>query len=156
MSATSQAILLGIFTLASSIWIGGYVAIAVVARVATRTLEPQQRVRLFRGLGRFYLLVGTPALIIALGTGAGLVGDHAWDGTVLTTVVIAAALLVSLVVGVVQARRMTRLRAAAVIAPEDPQLTGRVREGARVAAVLRAAIGLLSLTLIALGTLLAT
>jgi len=156
MSDPTRAILLGVFTLASCIWVGGYVAIAVVARVATRTLEPVQRVSFFHSLGRSYLLVGTPALVIALGTGGGLARGHVWDGTLLATVVVAAALVVSLIVGVVQARRMTRVRSAALAAPEDPSLTGRVRQGARDATVLRAAIGLLSLTLIALGCLLAT
>jgi hypothetical protein len=156
MSATSEAILLGVFTLASCIWIGGYVAIAVVAQVATRTLEPGQRVVFFRGLGRSYLLVGGPALVLALGAGAGLLSDHAWDGVLAAAVVAAAALVASLAVGVAQARRMTRLRAAALAAPDDPQLAARVRRGARAATLLRAAIGLLSLVLVALGALLAT
>lgn len=156
MSATSQAILLGIFTLSSCMWVGGYIAIAVVARAATHTLDPAQRVAFFRALGRSYLMVGTPALAVALGTGAGLAGDHAWDGTLIATGVVAATLVGSLVVGVVQARRMTLIRSAALAAPENPQLTDRVRRGARAATALRAAIGLLSLTLIALGSLLAT
>jgi uncharacterized membrane protein len=156
MSATTQAVLLGVFTLASCIWVGGYVAIAVVARVATRTLVPGQRVAFFRALGRLYLLLGVPALLIALGTGAGLLSDHSWDGILTAAVAVAAALLVSLAVGVVQARRMTRLRAAALFMTEDPERGVRVRQGARSAALLRATIGLLSLALIALGALLAT
>jgi hypothetical protein len=51
---------------------------------------------------------------------------------------------------------MTRARAAALAAPENPQLSDRVRRGARAATMLRAVIGMLSLTLIALGSLLAT
>lgn len=156
MSDTERAALLGVFTLTSCIWVGGYIAIAVVARVATRTLEPAQRVRFFHALGRTYLRLGTPALVIALGTGAGLASDHTWNGTLIATVAVAAALIASLVVGVAQARRMTRLRAAALAAPEDPHLTTQVHRGARAATVLRAAIGLLSLTLIALGSVLAT
>ena len=156
MSATSQAILLGVFTLASCIWVGGYVAIAVVAQVATHTLEPGQRVTFFRGLGRSYLLVGGPALVLALGAGAGLLSEHAWDGVLTAAAVAAAALMAALAVGVVQARRMTRLRAAALAAPDDRQLATRVRRGARAATLLRAVIGLLSLALIALGALLAT
>lgn len=156
MSTTSQAILLGIFTLASCIWVGGYVAIAVVARVASRVLEPGQRVAFFRALGRAYLRVGGPALVVALGAGAGLLSDHPWDGAVTAALVTAAALVASLGVGVAQARRMTRLRADALAAPDDRRLLGLVRRGARAATLLRAAIGLLSLTLIALGTLLAT
>jgi uncharacterized membrane protein len=156
MSDTTRAILLGMFTLASGVWVGGYVAIAVVARAASRVLEPAQRVRFFRTLGRSYLLVGASALVVALGTGAGLVSDHTWNGTLVATVVVVAALVVSLGVGVAQARRMTRVRSAALAAPDDLQLSGQVRQGARAATVLRAVIGLLSLALIALGALLAT
>ena len=155
MTDTTRAVLLGVFTLASCVWVGGYVAIAVVARVATRTLDSAQRLLFFRELGRTYLLVGTPALIVALATGAGLAGDQAWGGTLVATVVVAAALLLSFAAGVVQARRMTRVRAAALSKPEDLPLTDRVRRGARAATVLRAGIGLLSLALIALGALLA-
>ncbi len=157
MSDTVRAVLLGVFTLGSCVWVGGYVAIAVVARVATRTLEPAQRVAFFRGLGRSYLLVGGSALVVALGTGAGLASDHAGDrGLVLATVAVAAALIVSLVAGAGQARRMTRLRATALTARSDEPLARRVQRGARAATLLRATIGLLSLALIALGALLAT
>jgi uncharacterized membrane protein len=156
MSDTSQALLLGVFTLASCIWVGGYVAIAVAARVATRILAPDQRVAFFRGLGRAYGIVGGAALLVALGTGAGLLSDRAWDGTLTAAAALASALVVALAVGVVSARRMTRLRSRSLAEPADPQLARRVRRGARTAALLRAAIGLLTVALIALGALLAT
>lgn len=156
MSDTAQAVLLGVFTLASCVWVGGYVAIAVVARVAARTLEPASRVAFFRALGRSYLFVGTPALLIAIGTGAALASQLPWDGVLVAAAVLAAALLVSLAAGVVQARQLTRLRVAALTDPSDSALARRVRHGARAATALRALIGLLSLALIALGSLLAT
>jgi uncharacterized membrane protein len=156
MSDTTRAVLLGVFALAAAIWVGGYVAIAVVARVATRTLPPAQRVALFRGLGRSFGVVGGVALLVALGTGAGLLNDRSWDATLTVTTVVAGALIVATVIGVVQARQMTRLRRTALGRPEDPVLAGRVAQGARRASVLRTVIGLLSLTLIALGSLLAT
>jgi hypothetical protein len=156
MTDTVRAVLLGVFTSSSCVWVGGFVAIAVVARVAGRTLGSMQRVRFFRELGRSYVLVATPALVIAVGTGAALLRGHAWDGTLIAAVLVAAALVVCLVFGVAQARRMTRVRAAELAAPEDVLLVGRVRHGARTATVLRAGIGLLSLTLIALGSLLAS
>jgi hypothetical protein len=149
-------VLLGIFTLTSCVWVGGYVAIGVVARVANRTLDPRQRVAFFRGLGRSYLPIGGSALAIALGTGAALASTHAWDGVLVATVVTAAALVVSLAIGVTQARRMTRLRAAALALPHTDALAQDVHRGARAATLLRAVIGLLSLALIALGSLLAT
>lgn len=117
MSDTTRAVLLGVFTLSSCIWVGGF---------SSRSAW------------------------------AGLASDQAWDGVLVTTVVVAAALLASLAVGVAQARRMTRLRAAALADPSDSRFTHRIRSGAHTATVLRAAIGLLSLALIALGSLLAT
>jgi hypothetical protein len=138
------------------VWVGGYVAIGVVARVATNTLEPMQRVAFFRGLGRSYLPIGAASLAIALGTGAALASTRAWDGVFIAAVVAAATLVVSLAVGVAQARRMTRLRATELASPHTDALAGEVQRGARTATLLRAAIGLLSLTLIALGSLLAT
>jgi uncharacterized membrane protein len=156
VSGIVQATVTTLFVLGSSIWIGGYVAIAVVARVARRTLEPARRVAFFRALGRAYLLVGTPSLLLALGTGAGLLGDHRWDGTVAAAATVAVALLAALGVGVAQARRMSRLRAAAVAAPADRQLRDAVRDGARSAGLLRAAIGLLTVALVVLGSVLAS
>jgi len=156
MSDTTEAILLGVFVLASCVWVGGFAAIAVVARVASRTLSPVERVAFFRGLGRTYGIVGGLALIVALGTGAALVADRRWDATLTATAVAAAALVVNTVIGVAQARRMTRLRRESLQQPADASLARRVRQGARRAAILRAGIGVLSLALIALGALLAT
>jgi uncharacterized membrane protein len=156
MSNTTHAILLGVFTLASCIWVGGYVAIAVVARVATRTLAPVNRVTFFRALGRSYLRLGVPALLVAFGTGAGLLNDHSWDAVMTATVGVAAALLAALIMGVAQAQHMSHLRAAALATPEDQPVSQRVQRGARAATLLRAGIGLLSIALIALGSLLAT
>ena len=53
-------------------------------------------------------------------------------------------------------RRMTRLRQDALRDPGSPHLTAEVRRGARDAAVLSAAIAALSLTPLALGTVIAT
>ncbi|MFY9650898.1 hypothetical protein, partial [Trebonia sp.] len=58
--------------------------------------------------------------------------------------------------GVVQARRMTRLRRAALRDPGSAELAAKVRCGARNAVVLRASIAALSLALLGLGTVIAT
>lgn len=156
MSGTMRAVVLGLFTLASGVWVGGYVAIVVVARVATRTLTPAHRVAFFRALGRAYLGVGFPALLVALGTGAGLAIGRRWDATFSAAAGVAAALVAALLLGVVQARRMGRLRGFALAAPEDAVRQRQVRRAARAAAALRGGIGLLTLALIALGSLLAS
>lgn len=155
MNDTVHTIVLALFVLASCVWVGGYVAIAVVARVAVHTLDTAQRIAFFRGLGRSYLRVGAPALAIALATGAVLCEDRSWDATLVATAALAAALVIALAVGVMQARRMTRRRFASLAAPHDDQLARGVQRGARAAAVLRACIGVLTVLLVALGSVLA-
>jgi hypothetical protein len=150
----ASGVLQGFLVLATAIWVGGLVAIFVVARVATRTLPPRERVALFRGLGRAYGPVGGIALAVALGCGAALLYGHSWDGTVIAATVVAASLVAVTGAGVTQARRMTRLRKAALRQPGDTKLAVRVQRGAASAAALRGAIACLSLALIALGVLL--
>lgn len=151
----ASGILEGLLVLTTAVWTGGLVAIFVVARVAARTLQPRERVAFFRGLGRAYGPVGGVALIAALGCAAALLYDRAWDGTLAAATVIAACLVAVTAAGVAQARRMTRLRQEALRRPGDGRLAGRVGRAAFGAAALRAMIAALSLTLIALGVLLA-
>ena len=152
----AHALLLSILVLATSVWVGGYVAIAVVARTATATLDPGVRVAFFRSLGRNYLKIGLGALLVALVTGAILLRDHAWDAVLTTTVIAVALLLVLLVVAVLQAKRMTKLRRQSLETPGNQELIDAVAGGARAAGSLRAALGLLSLALVVLGSVLAT
>jgi hypothetical protein len=148
--ATGTPVLVFTAFVAGAVWVGGFVAIAVVARVAGAQLEPAVRVAFFRALGRSYGRVGGLALVVALACGALLLADHPWDGTVLAALVVAGALVLVTAAGVAQARGMTRLRARALDEPGDAELAQRVRAGARRAGVLRAAIGVLSLVLVAL------
>lgn len=151
-----DAVLTGVLVLATSVWLGGFIAIVIVARAASATMQPPARVAFFRRLGRNYGIVGTVSLLVALGTGGALAAQHPWDATLATAVGVACALVVTSVVGMAQARRMTRLRRRAQQHPDDPALLTRVRSGARRAVVLRSLIGLFSLALLALGVLLAT
>ena len=69
---------------------------------------------------------------------------------------LAAGLVAVTTAGVVQARRMTRLRQDALRDPGSAELAEKVRRGGRNAVALRAGIAALSLTLLALGTVIAT
>ncbi|HEY0951015.1 hypothetical protein [Nocardioides sp.] len=153
-----DAVSAGLLLLAGSIWIGGLIAIMVVARIATGVLDARARIALFRGLGRVYGVLGTAALAVAYVAGGVLVRDRPWGPLLASTVVVAAVLALVLGVAMAQARRMTRLRrralaaGAACAAPgATGVLPGEVRRGAVRAAVLRAAIGVLTLALLALG-----
>lgn len=144
-----------VLVLAAAVWVGGLVTLVVVTRVARRTVGPAERVAFFRQLGRVYLIVGGLALALALASGAGLLLGRPWNGLLIATAAGAAALVATTVVGVIQARQMTRLRASAVQRPDDAVIAARVHRGAYVAGVLRALIGVLSLALLALGVVLA-
>jgi hypothetical protein len=157
LSAIDGATFVAFVTLLGAcVWLGGFVAIAVVARVARSQLERPAQVAFFRALGRRYLGVGVGALVLALAGGAALLAGHGWDAAALLAVVFAGAIVLATAAGVVQARGMTRLRARAVRAPDDAALAQQVRRGAVRARVLRAAIGAFSVGLLFVAAVLAT
>ncbi|MFN8215719.1 MAG: hypothetical protein U0R71_03900 [Solirubrobacterales bacterium] len=144
----ASVVLLVVHAVSAAIWVGGLVAIFVVARVASATLDTGQRIAFFRALGRAYGIVGGLALLVALASGAVLLDDHPWDGLLTATAIVAGCLLAVTVAGIAQAKAMTRLRRRAL---QTPDLGERVRRGAVLAGLLRSAIGLLTLTLVVLG-----
>jgi hypothetical protein len=154
--AADRPILTFVALLAISIWVGGFVTIGVVARVARRQLDPGVRVAFFRDLGRVYGLLGTGALAVAIACGAAMLDEHGWDGTALAAVLLTAALVVATCAGMLQARAMTRMRERAGREPGDELLAGRVQRGARLAVALRATIGLLTLAVVAVVAVLAS
>lgn len=151
----TQALLLAVFVVATSIWLGGYVAILVVSRVAMGLLDQPTRVEFFRVLGRKYYRVGTPALVVALVAGAVLARNSTGSRLYEASVLVSMVLVVAFAVAVHQARRMTRLRRDLVSMPADTLLAARIGREARAAWVLRAALGLLSVALVVLGSFLA-
>ncbi|WP_446664769.1 hypothetical protein [Flexivirga sp. B27] len=155
MSSFGHGVLITVLVLSTSVWIGGYVAIAVVARTATTTLDPAQRVRFFRSLGRAYLRVGTPALAVALISGALAARHHSWDAVLIISTIVAVLLVALLAAAVQQARHMTRLRHDAVTAGRDAATDPAIRSGHRTAGMMRAALGALSLVLLVLGCFMA-
>lgn len=155
MSNVGHGLLVAILVLSTSVWIGGYVAIGVVARTAAMTLEPAARVAFFRTLGRSFLRVGTPALVVALVSGAVLAGHHPWNAALLISAIIAVLLLALLGVAVRQARQMTRLRHAALQSGADLATVPAIQRGRRTADILRAALGVLSAILVVFGCFMA-
>lgn len=153
--ASTSPLLVFVALLATSIWVGGFVAIVVVARVARDQLDQRTRVSFFRALGRAYGVVGCAALAVALASGVALLSSREWDAAALVAVLVAAALVAATAAGIVQARGMTRLRRDAAESG-DPEVEARVRRGAARAAALRATIGVLSIALLALAAALAT
>jgi uncharacterized membrane protein len=152
---SANPVLLAVHLLAASIWVGGFVAIGVVARIARRTLDPPARIAFFRSLGRAYGRVGGASLAVALGTGAVRLSGSISTAAGLAAVATAAALLVATAAGVRQARAMTRLRSAALRVGDDPGSARTVRRATIAATALRGAIGLLTLALVVLAAIVA-
>ena len=113
------------------------------------------QVAFFRALGRRYIVVGAPALAVALAAGGVLLAERPTDATTVAAVVMAAMLVLVTAVGVALARSMTRLRARALTAIGDEAFISRLRRGAIVAALLRMAIGVLSVALLAVASAMA-
>ncbi|HVV20428.1 MAG TPA: hypothetical protein VHF06_13400 [Pseudonocardiaceae bacterium] len=146
-----HSVLVGLVVFAAAVWVGGFVALVVVARAARRTIGAAERVAFFRVLGRGYGAVSGVALLVGLASGALLAAGRPWTGPVIAAVVVAVLLVAGTGVGVAQARRLTRLRRRALT---DAALADRVRAAARRAALLRAGIGGLSVALVVLGVVL--
>jgi hypothetical protein len=146
--------LTGLLVLAAAVWIGGYVAMAVVSNVAARTLSADDRITFFRRLGQAWAKVAVSALVVAFAIGSVLLARRPFDGRAGLTVGLAAVLFVVAGAGMIQARRMGSLRLQALEAANDRQLAARLRVGVRVATALRASIGLASVALLAMGVLL--
>ena len=142
-----MTVLVFVELLAASIWIGGFVAIGVVAKVARAQLEPAERVAFFRLLGRTYLRVGGAALAVALVCGGVLLSNGPWTSAKSAAVVVGLFLAAVTVAGVLQARAMTRLRQEQ-LRDANTVLGARIERQETRATLLRAAIGLLTIVLL--------
>lgn len=150
--------LLGLVILGAAVWMGGFVAIMVVNATSKKSLEPAQRIALFRGLGRNYLRVAAVAFALMVIPGGVLLALRPWDGFTLAILLAALLVVVLTCVAVRQARRMTRMRKAA-LATATTAGTGTpdaapIAHHSRRAWMLRMGIGLASLAVfvIALAT----
>jgi uncharacterized membrane protein len=107
------AVLLVLLILATSVWIGGAICLTVFSRISRTALSASDRVVLFRTVGRLWGIIGTIALVVAYICGLILLLEAPW--TALSTWLVALGVLVAVIlaIGIVQARRMTRLRRVA-------------------------------------------
>jgi hypothetical protein len=153
LSTPLHGVLLGLLLVSSAIWLGGWVALVVLARSTTATLSRAERVKFFRHFGRRWGIVSTVALLVAYAAGGILLAASPWTAISTGLVVVAVVILLVLGVGVLQARRMSHLRHSAAAAPHDAQLASRVRTGGRRATMLRAGIGVLSLAMLVLAVI---
>lgn len=150
MLATSTP-LVAVELVAASIWVGSLVCLAVVTAAARRVLDTPSQVVLFRAVGRRYGLVGTTALLVAIGAGLALSWPPAaWSPITDWAVALAGLLVIASGVGMAQARAMTRLRRQATSAPEDQGLAVSMRRGRLLAYMLRGLMAAVTLAIVVL------
>ncbi len=146
-----RTVLIAVEMLAASIWVGSLVCLALVSSVARDVLDPASRIALFRGIGRLYGVVGTGALVVAIGIGVALAGRPShWTASVTGALILSGVLVVVTALGMIQARRMTARRRQAIDAPDDQAVTRMIRRGAAMAGALRASIAVLTLAIVVL------
>lgn len=150
MLATSTP-LVAVELVAASIWVGSLVCLAVVTAAARRVLDTPSQVVLFRAVGRRYGLVGTTALLVAIGAGLALSWPpSAWSPITDSATALAGLLVIASGAGMAQARAMTRLRRQAASAPEDRGLSVSLRRGRLLANMLRGLMAAVTLAIVVL------
>jgi uncharacterized membrane protein len=146
-----NAPLVAVEFIAVSIWVGGMVCIAVVAKVAREVLDEASQVAFFRSVGRRYGVLGTSSLLVAVAVGLAL----SWPSlsssrTIDAALSLAGFLLVVTIFGMRQARAMTTLRRVMIANPADRSMANSLHHGRRWATAIRGLMALITLAIIIL------
>jgi hypothetical protein len=137
--------------LAACIWVGSLVCLALVTSTARRVLDAPSQVAFFRAIGRRYGIVGTGALLVAIGAGLALSWPPStWSSTIDAAVALSGALVLVTGAGMAQARAMTKLRRRSASSPGDLGAADAVRRGRLLAGALRSVMALMTLGVLVL------
>ncbi len=136
---------------AASVWVGSLVCLALVAQTGRATLDGPAQVDFFRALGRRYAIVGTAALLVAIGVGLAMAWPPStWSAKIDAAVALAGLLVLASAAGMAQARAMGTLRERSMKAPADPVARAAVRRGRHVATTLRLLMAAATLAVVVL------
>ena len=114
-------------------------------------LDGPSQVAFFRAIGRRYGIVGTAALLAAIGCGLALPWPPStWSNIIEAAVALSGFLVLLTSAGMAQARAMTVLRRRAVTAPDDRVAAEAVRRGRVLAGTLRGTMALVTLAVLVL------
>ena len=150
MLATS-APLVAVELITASIWVGGMVCLAIVAKAARGVLDESSQVAFFRAVGRRYGMVGTASLLIAIAASLALsLPPSSWSRTIDAAAVLASVLVVATIAGMMQARAMTALRRKLIANPRDSSTAVGLRRGRLLANGIRGLMALMTLAIVIL------
>jgi putative copper export protein len=144
--AASDTVVRSLHLIGAAVWAGGMVMLALAVGAARRTVEAPQRIKLFRALGRRFLIAGGAAMAVLIASGTDMAADRlgAWSDLVDTDygerllvklVVVAIVIGLTLFHSLVQGPVLSRLRAEALERPEDEELRRLIRRKAAWAGI---------------------
>lgn len=148
-------LLLALLIIGAGMWIGGMIAVTMLAVISKRAFEPTVRAAFFRRFARTYFPTFGSALVVAAIAGFIMLIDRGYDGIAWAITILVIIILVALAAGVVQARAMTRLRTRAAELGDavDADLARQITRQGRSAAALRGSLGILSAAVFVLAIL---
>ena len=153
MLATS-APLVAVELITASVWVGGMVCMAIVAKAARDVLDEPSQVAFFRSVGRRYGIVGSTSLLVAIAAGLALSWPpSSWSGAIDGALILAGTLVAATVIGMMQARAMTALRRKAISSPGDDSTGAALRRGRLLANVIRGLMALMTLAIVVLAAI---
>ena len=153
--------------IAAAIWAGGLVFLALAVGVARKTVSERERIELFRGLGRRFLLVGGIALAVLIATGIDMADDQiaSWSDLGATQFgrtlrdklgLVALVIVLTLFHSLVQGPAIRRLREQAVERPDDAELAASIRRKSAINGVIQMVILIATLAILVLAAKLVT
>jgi putative copper export protein len=147
--AASDTLVRSLHLIGAGVWVGGMVMLALAVGAARRTVPDEERIALFRALGRRFLIAGGIAMVVLIATGTDMAADRlgAWSDLTDTDYgerLLAKLGVVALVIGLtlfhslVQGPALSRLRVEALDHPDDKDLRRLIRRKAARAGVVSA------------------
>jgi putative copper export protein len=147
--AASDTLVRSLHLIGAGVWVGGIVMLALAVGAARRTVPDEERIALFRALGRRFLIAGGIAMVVLIATGTDMAADRlgAWSDLTDTDYgerLLAKLGVVALVIGLtlfhslVQGPALSRLRVEALDHPDDKDLRRLIRRKAARAGVVSA------------------
>jgi putative copper export protein len=147
--AASDTVIRSLHLIGAAVWAGGMVMLALAVGAARRTVAESERVDLFRALGRRFLVAGGLAMVVLIATGTDMANDRlgAWSDLTDTDYgkrllaklgVVALVIALTLFHSLVQGPALSRLRAVALVRPDDEQLRRLIRRKAARAGMVSA------------------
>jgi putative copper export protein len=165
--AASDTVIRSLHLIGAAVWAGGMVMLALAVGAARRTVAEQQRIELFRALGRRFLVAGGIAMLVLIATGTDMAAARldAWGDLTDTGYgerllaklgVVAVVICLTLFHSVVQGPALSRLRAQALERPGDEELERVIRRKATRAGMVSAVNLLATITVLVLAARLVT